>query len=532
MRNEGALAANAFSWIVLALAANPTGAQTLVAKLTASDGDVGDNFGAGLALSGETVLVGSLYDDDLGDASGSAYIFARNQGGPDAWGQVTKLTADDGVAGDEFGFPVWIAGELAIVGARNDDDHGTSSGSAYIFARDSGGPDAWGQVAKLTASDGAAEDRFGRAVAIGPNLAVVGAPRDDDAGERSGSAYVFARNQDGPDAWGELAKLTAPDAEAGDGFGAAIAIDGDLVLVGAHRDDDGGTDSGAAYLFGRNEGGSDAWGLIAKLKADDASAGDDLGYSVSIAGEHALAGARRADGAAAGSGAVYVFARDEGGPGQWGQLAKLVALDGEADDVFSTNSVSRDIAIIGAVGDDDDGENSGSAYLFASNQGGPHSWGQVAKLTAVDGEAQDIFGFPVAIGDNLAAVGAYQDDDRGDQSGSVYVFDVNGPIGVAPTSSAGDPRDAVWLSRPAANPMRRVTEFAFGTPTPGDVRLTIHDLGGRLMRTVWVGPAAAGRHRVIWDGLDDASLPVGSGVFFVRLRAAGQGRSLKIVKVE
>jgi len=159
--------------------------QPLEIKLTASDGAVGDRFGESVSISGDLAIVGA-YDGDL-SSSGSAYIFARNLGGPDNWGELKKLTASDGAARDAFGFSVSISGDLAMVGAN-------LSGSAYIFARNQGGNDNWGELKKLTASDGVVGDRFGESVSISGDLAIVGDHRDDNNGSNSGGGlYLCAQ---------------------------------------------------------------------------------------------------------------------------------------------------------------------------------------------------------------------------------------------------------------------------------------------------------------------------------------------------
>ena len=161
----------------------------------------------------------------------------------------TKITASDAAGVDLFGVSVALAGDTTLVGANGNDDDGDNSGSAYIFDRNQGGPDNWGQVLKLTASDAAASDRFGISVALAGGTALVGAFRNDDDGDNSGSAYVFARNQGGADNWGEVIKLTASDAAAGDEFGGSVALAGDTALVGAFFHDDAANNAGSAYIF-------------------------------------------------------------------------------------------------------------------------------------------------------------------------------------------------------------------------------------------------------------------------------------------
>jgi hypothetical protein len=178
-----------------------------------------------------------------------------DEGGFDSWGQVAKLTAYQAASGDYFGSSVSISGSTVVVGSSGDDDNGTNSGSAYIFGRDQGGVDAWGQVAKLTASDGASYDEFGRSASISGDTIVVGANGDDDHGSNSGSAYIFGRDQGGVGTWGHVAKLTASDGASYDYFGWSVSISGDTIVVGANGDDDNGLGSGSAYIFGRGSGG-------------------------------------------------------------------------------------------------------------------------------------------------------------------------------------------------------------------------------------------------------------------------------------
>ena len=166
------------------------------AKLTAGDGAEYDLFGTSVSIDGDTMVIGAYGDDDDGTSSGSAYVFTRNTAGDLAsgWTQVDKLTAGtNGAATDSFGISVSIDGDTMVIGAFWDDDKGSQSGSAYVFTRDTAGDLAsgWTQVAKLTADDGAASDEFGISVSIGGGTVVVGAYHDDDKGSNSGSAHVF-----------------------------------------------------------------------------------------------------------------------------------------------------------------------------------------------------------------------------------------------------------------------------------------------------------------------------------------------------
>ena len=170
-----------------------------MAKLTADDGAASDYFGVSVAISDGTIVVGAYLDDDKykGPNSGSAYVFEKSDSSDaTSWTQVAKLTADDGAASDYFGVSVAISDGTIVVGAYLDDDKykGPNSGSAYVFEKsDSSDATTWTQAAKLTADDGATSDYFGRPVAISDGTIVVGAYQDDDKGSSSGSAYVFGR---------------------------------------------------------------------------------------------------------------------------------------------------------------------------------------------------------------------------------------------------------------------------------------------------------------------------------------------------
>ena len=403
-------------------------------KLLADDGAADDYFGRSVSIDGDTMVVGAFGD---GGRRGSAYVFTRATAGDLAsgWTQVAKLTADDRAADDIFGYSVSIDGDTMVIGAHQDDDKGTDSGSAYVFTRDTAGDLAsgWTQVAKLTAGDGAASDQFAGSVSNEGDTIVIGAYYDDDKGFNSGSAYVFTRTIAGDLAsgWTQVAKLTADDGAADDIFGYSVSIDGDTMVIGALQDDDKGTSSGSAYVFTRDTAGDlgSGWTQVAKLTADDGTGYDRFGSSVSIDGDTVVVGAKTDDDKGDNSGSAFVFTRDTAGDlaSGWTQVAKLTAGDGAASDQFA-GSVSNegDTIVIGAYYDDDKGFNSGSAYVFTRTIAGDlaSGWTQVAKLTADDGAASDFFGWSVSIDGDTVVIGAYEDDDpvKGTNSGSAYVF--------------------------------------------------------------------------------------------------------------
>ena len=417
-----------------------------IKKLVASDAMAGNGFGASVAVSGDTAVVGAgLFN--------SAYVFQRDEGGQDNWGEVKILTSSDAQGFDLFGNNAAINGDTIIVGAHLEDDGGLAAGAAYIFHRDEGGTDNWGEVKKLTASDAQAASFFGGSVAVSGGTAIVGAyEEDNEGGPRPGAAYVFQRDEGGADNWGEVKKLTASDAQAADRFGNSVAISGDTAIVGAFLEDAGGTDAGAAYVFQRDEGGTDNWGEVAKLTASDAQAGDEFGADVAVSDDDAVAGAL-GDGCES---AAYVFHRNEGGTDNWGEVTKLTASDASCGAIFGSGvAVSGDLAAVGAY-------RVNAAYAFRRNQGGADNWGQVARLSASpSSQGLDYFGWSAAVVNDTIFVGANQEGEGGLFAGAVYVFDV--PIATPTPTFTNTP---TITQTPTITPTPTVTPTK--QPDPGD----------------------------------------------------------------
>ena len=384
-------------------------AATEEAKLTASDGAAFDGFAEGaVAIDGDTLVVG-VYQDDVGANTnqGSAYVFTRTGS---SWTEQAKLTASDGASNDRFGIRVAVDGDTVLVGAFSDDAGiNIDQGSAYVFTRTGS---TWTEAAKLTASDGGPNDAFGVGVAMDGDTLVVGARGDDLA---KGAAYVFTRTGS---SWTEQAKLTASDGANNDIFGHAVDVDGDTAAVGAPWDDTGANiDQGSAYVFTRS---GSSWSHQAKLSASDGSIGDNFGIRVAVDGDTVVSGAWLDDvGANPDQGSAYVFTR---AAETWTEEAQLTAADGAASDRFGI-SVHLDGGTIAAGSYlDDVGLNvdQGSAYLFTRNGG---TWSLKEKLTASDGAASDIFGHEVHVDGATVGVGAPFDDIGVNlNQGSAYVF--------------------------------------------------------------------------------------------------------------
>ena len=380
-----------------------------IQKLLGSDANSNDEFGKSVSISFDYAIVGVPFDDDnYCNNSGAAYIYYNNNG---IWEQVVKLTAPDPSDDQGFGYSVSISGDYAIVGAPWGDDNGNNSGVAYIFYNNYG---LWQEWGKLVPSDGIPQDYFGHSVNISGDYAIVGAYNNND----NGSAYVFYNNIG---VWQQHAKFTASDGAIDDRFGYAVGISGDYAIVGAYQDDDNGINSGSAYIFYKN---LSIWQQWAKLTGSDGAEEDGFGNSVSISGDYIIVGTPYDDNNnESNSGSAYIFHNNTN---IWQELTKLMASDADQLDSFGCSvNLSGDYAVIGAIGNDDNGILSGSAYVFHNNN---NIWEQLSKLTASDGTGSDYFGYSVDISGDYALVGAIGDYEEGIKSGSAYIFGSLVPI--------------------------------------------------------------------------------------------------------
>ncbi|MEZ4224258.1 MAG: FG-GAP repeat protein [Polyangiaceae bacterium] len=256
------------------------------------------------------------------------------------------------------------------------------------------------QQAKFLPVSGAAYDWFGYAVAVSGDTALVGAPANDDLDVGAGAAYVFERTGA---SWSQQAKLLASDGAVSDEFGYSVALSGDTALIGAWLDQDQGFATGSAYVFERK---GSTWFEQAKLVASDQAGKDYFGHAVALSGDTALVGALQDDDKGENSGSAYVFQRTGS---SWSQQAKLVASDGLADDEFGTSvALDGDTAVVGAPRNFKSG---GAAYAFVRTG---TTWSQQAKLLpTVTGTT---FGMATSLSGETALIGAPA------STGSVYAF--------------------------------------------------------------------------------------------------------------
>ncbi len=380
-------------------------------ELTASDAAAEDQFGSAVAVDADTIVIGApLVNSGTSQDTGAVYVFVRDPETGD-FTELQRLIGVDTTANDKFGSAVDVDGNTIVVGAPEDDSATlTDSGSVYVFVRDPSTGN-FTQQQKLESADAAAQDFFGSSVYIEGNTLVVGAPRKNDGtSTAAGAAYVFTRDPDNAtDPWSEQQKLMADDASAEDEFGRSVTLNGSTLVVGAPLDNLGTVfDAGSLYVFERDQTRSvDPWTQDQKLTASDSSAGDRLGFSVSIDGNTILAGAPRADSTGfTEDGAAYIFTRASADT-DFSEDQIINPVFPNSDAQFGTSVfVEGSTAIIGAPGARFlTSTDAGAAYHFTRN---PLSgtWRQQQGLAGSSPQAQAEFGGAVGLDAATTVIGS------------------------------------------------------------------------------------------------------------------------------
>jgi len=418
---RSSLARHAAAWLVgaaVAACAGPAWAQGAAQK--------DETFGCAMAVDGTVAVVGAWAAGHIDDVkfirAGGAHFYSRNVSGQ--WIETFRWAPGTEQATDRFGHAVAIRGGLAAVGGLDDCDAAYLGGAVYVIERING---AWTQGAKLTAADAARDDHFGRAVAIGDNMILVGADYDDDAGDpeapdgttcNSGSVYVFER----PDGvtWVQTGKITAPDAGCDDHFGVSLAVSGGLLFIGAPLDDDGGRDAGAVYVYERVGG---VWTMRLKFHAADAASRAQFGFSL----------AARPDGAST----LVAVGSPWAGPASRGTVYLTSYANGAATPVaqFSTSgteqggglgfSVALDAGLL-VAGAPTVGPTSHTGAAYAATLSGS-VWGPLQQLSPSINAANDKAGWSVGAAAGQALVGIPYSDSLHSNAGAVAVFDQAAP---------------------------------------------------------------------------------------------------------
>ncbi|MDA0745487.1 MAG: choice-of-anchor J domain-containing protein, partial [bacterium] len=371
------------SILVLCLAPIPVSAQEPV-RLLPEGSTAGDLFGAAVSVSGDLAVVGAPAE---GNQKGAAYVFQQVDG---TWAQRARLVAGDGMAGDQFGFSVYLNGDLAVVGAPL---AGNGAGAVYVFERSG---ENWSEQTRLEVSSGDANGSFGFSLALSGDFLLIGAPRAED---EAGVAYIFRR---AGGSWAEDQKLAPNDAVPGDNFGFSVSISGSNAVVGAPFAADA---IGLIYVFQKGgvagEGG--AWVQVAALTPDEEGAFAFAGVAVAIENRTLVAGTLNE--------AAYVFKKSGVA---WSQTARLAAKDGsEAVNFGQALALGGNTIVVGAPLD---GQGAGAIYLFERAT----AWEEVRKFTP-SGEGAIAFGSSISLQGDRIVSGAPA-TESGDAAGSAFVL--------------------------------------------------------------------------------------------------------------
>lgn len=387
-----------------------------------------DAYGAAIAISGNTVAVGAPDRDDIGSNSGAVYIYVNDNG---AWTLEQKLIPKDGATNDNFGFSLALEGNRLLIGSRRGGSGGApQSGAVYIYERSG---KVWTRTKKLDPANTGFEDFFGYAVALHQDYALVGAPQLDNAGAKTGAAFLYQYN--GTD-WVQLKQFLPATGTANDFYGAAVALlpptgaFSVTALVAAWDDDQApGENDGAVYAYVDPDpvNNGQSWGLQAKLVASDQTPGDTFGFALSAAGQRAYISAPFRSDTCDNSGAVYVFNRHSG---VWCEEAIITPYDKNAGQFFGYSVAGlKETVAIGSAYDDDGGDYSGSAYVYSYKDS---NWEPQLKFVPDGTSPLQLVGFSVAMDGDKVATGALGDITNNINSGSAYVFSATGAAPAAP----------------------------------------------------------------------------------------------------
>ena len=501
---------------IICASANVTALAQKDLRLIPADTGGTDNDEVSIGMGTKYIILGTP-----GSAQDFAAIF---EGEDEKWKETASLTGDGG----GFGRAVDVTdvrgqsnSAFAIVGAPDSD-----AGEAYVFALS--GRD-WKPQAKLRSNDGEDGDAFGHAVSINGNTALVGAPKDDDAGGNSGSAYIFVRQGA---RWVQKAKLAAKDAERSAGFGEAVDLVGNTAIIGAPQSGHAGVKfAGGVYVFERE---GDAWVEKAKIAAEDPGKADRFGFSVAIGADTVVVGAPLKDTAGGqDAGAAYIFGRDGN---TWRQLAKVVGKSGRKGDKFGSSvATNGNVAIVGAPIRQEDAFASGAAYAFARVDG---VWQAKNKVVPKNGAKDLHFGASVAMNENTVAIASHHETKCADcgwphgDGSSAYVYSSIESFGTPPfsvepielkvTTLGRVKRTALFQNFP--NPFNPETWMPYQLVSDAPVNLRIYNVRGQLVRELDLGLRKSGSYKAqesaaYWDGRDQFGEAVSSGMYFYTLQA-------------
>ena len=487
-------------------------AQLTETKLLPGDGAAGDEFGSSISFNDSSVVVGAQDGVVNNFSRGSAYVF-RNTGS--GWVEFDKLIASDGGNGDQFGQAVGISGNYIMVGAEGHDLPASAVGAVYVFERTD---TSWIQVAKLAASDAANGDRFGKSLSMEGDYAIIGAYNESENGNDAGAAYIF-RNS--PGGWVEETKLIASDGREGDRFGTSVFINGNYAIVGAPRNVNNTVESGAAYIFVNTPNG---WVEETKIFPSDPTYDDRFGSSVTLNGSLAVVGAHQnIPSTSRNVGSAYIYRKGSSG---WIGDGKVFLPDSVYNTYFGTAVALRgETVLVGATFVLANQVGAGGVFSFTSSEIG---WRESGRIFPSDGALDDYFGTSVAVSADLTMIGAIGDDDNGGNSGSVYVYSEQA-VGLEEPGRRH--LNGFELKQNFPNPFNPETRIDYSVPNSGFVSIKIYDVLGRQLAILVDGLHGSGNFSVNWDAKTRDGNPLPGGVYYCRMVSAQFTQTRKMLLV-
>jgi len=365
-----------------------------------------EQFAQALDFDAGTLVAGAPALDHPSGTNAVGYAHVLELNGEGLWKQVQLIGASDFAAFDAFGSSVALDGDTLVAGAP----FKGPEGAAYVFTRAPGSGGGFAEVAKLTPASGAF-GVFGDAVALDGDTLVVG---DRAWSSNAGRALVFGRDQGGPGAWGQVTALGSFFG-TGSQFGDGVAVCGDTIAVSAPGREE-------VRVFERDQGGTGAWGEVAALSPGNLAPSGSFGGGLALDGDTLAVSGRLV---ATAAGKVFVFERDHGGPGAWGEVTSFQGSGLPKGAVFGASlALDGDLLVAGTPGSLFSTD-VGTAHVFHRNQGGAGAWGEVARLDPGDGAATDQFGVGVAVQGGAVWAGAPQHDEAGPDAGAVYRYETS-----------------------------------------------------------------------------------------------------------
>ncbi|MBE0571882.1 MAG: T9SS type A sorting domain-containing protein, partial [Ignavibacteriaceae bacterium] len=470
------------------------GPGTNEVKLFSNDPNNADWFGWSVDIDGDYAIIGAVGDNEFGNLTGAAYIFERD--GCCSWVQKAKLHISDAQPLDKFGQDVAICEDFAVVGC-----HRGSTGYdevAFLFEKPAGGWEDMTETARLYPSQGTWAPGFGEAIDMSGEYIIIGA--------KDGSKiFFYEKPESGWQDMEEKIYFSQPNSRY---FGITVAIDGAYAVVGTEYDEYGS--AGAAYVYKLDWN----WGYQTKLVASDGQPGDAFGTSVDIDNDRIIVGDKEKE-------AAYIFVREND---IWYEEQKLTGGYSFANGVKNCVSINGDYALVGAWENSDSTYlRTGSAFSFVRTDLG---WSFSKQIFNSDLAAEDHFGSSVSMSGPYTIISAHLKDNLTmNDVGAAYIYCTEGDI---VTSVSTPPEQTLPVSydlkQNYPNPFNPITTIVFDLPRPTNVTLKIYTILGEEVTTLVSEELKAGTHKYIWNPVSLAS-----GVYLYRIESKEYTLTKKMV---